>query len=115
MNPALPLAQQVANARVLIPTTGLVNAEVIAAAPHCKLIAQPAAGTANIDKDEAKRRGIPVTYAPGGVQAPGAKQWLGTASALVAVAAQIRGKLHIAWMTAAAAAAHAVRDMCSQH
>lgn len=67
MNPALPLAQQVTNARVLIPTTGHVDAQVIAAAPHCKLIAQPAAGTANIDKEEAKRRGIPVTYAPGGL------------------------------------------------
>jgi hypothetical protein len=34
----------------------------------------------------------------------------------VAVAAQIRGKLHVAWMAAAAAAAaaaHAVCDMCS--
>lgn len=65
MDPSVPLAQQVTNARVLIPTTGLVDAEVIAAAPRCKLIAQPAAGTANIDKEEAKRRGIPVTYAPG--------------------------------------------------
>lgn len=65
MDPALPLAQQVANARVLIPTTGLVDAAVIAAAPHLKLIAQPAAGTANIDLEAAKQRGIPVTYAPG--------------------------------------------------
>jgi phosphoglycerate dehydrogenase-like enzyme len=65
INPTLPLARQVTNARVLIPTTGHVDAHVIAAAPHCKLIAQPAAGTANIDKEEAKRRGIPVTYAPG--------------------------------------------------
>lgn len=65
MDPALPLADQVTNARVLVPTTGHVDAAVIRAAPHLKLIAQPAAGTANIDKEEAKRLGIPVTFAPG--------------------------------------------------
>lgn len=69
MDPSLPLTQQVANAHVLIPTTGLVDAAVIAAAPHLKLIAQPAAGTANIDLEAAKQRGIPVTYAPGGLGA----------------------------------------------
>lgn len=65
VSPSMCVCLQVGNARVLIPTTGIVDAEVLTAAPHCKLIAQPAAGTANIDKEAAQRRGIPVTYAPG--------------------------------------------------
>ncbi len=57
---------QVARARVLIPTTGLVTAEDIAAAPHLRLITQPAAGYNNIAVHAAKERGIPVCTAPGG-------------------------------------------------
>lgn len=40
------VAFQVANAKVLIPTTGLVPAEVINAATDLRLIVNPAAGTA---------------------------------------------------------------------
>eukprot|EP00775_Hariotina_reticulata_P013454 gene13454-13580_t len=65
INPLQPLEDQVANAKVLIPTNGLVNAEVIAAAPKLRLIAQPAAGYANIDLQAAKQQGVPVTRAPG--------------------------------------------------
>eukprot|EP00882_Tetradesmus_deserticola_P020991 GHRQ01022685.1.p4 GENE.GHRQ01022685.1~~GHRQ01022685.1.p4 ORF type:complete len:100 (-),score=32.39 GHRQ01022685.1:1100-1399(-) len=56
---------QVANAKVLVPTTGLVDAAAIAAARDLRLIAQPAAGYANIDIEAAKQRSIPVTIAPG--------------------------------------------------
>jgi phosphoglycerate dehydrogenase-like enzyme len=56
---------QVANAKVLVPTTGVVDAAAIAAAQDLRLIAQPAAGYANIDLEAAKQRGIPVTIAPG--------------------------------------------------
>uniref|UniRef100_A0A383V9Z4 D-isomer specific 2-hydroxyacid dehydrogenase NAD-binding domain-containing protein n=1 Tax=Tetradesmus obliquus TaxID=3088 RepID=A0A383V9Z4_TETOB len=65
MDPTRPLAEQVANAKVLVPTTGLVDAAAIAAAHDLRLIAQPAAGYANIDLEAAKQRGIPVTIAPG--------------------------------------------------
>jgi hypothetical protein len=57
--PRTPLPQ------VLIPTTGRVDAAAIEAARGLRLIAQPAAGYANIDIDAAKRRGVPVTIAPG--------------------------------------------------
>jgi hypothetical protein len=65
INPQQPLQDQVAHAKVLIPTNGLVNAAVIAAAPELRLIAQPAAGYANIDLQAAKQQGVPVTRAPG--------------------------------------------------
>eukprot|EP00882_Tetradesmus_deserticola_P030003 GHRQ01033655.1.p2 GENE.GHRQ01033655.1~~GHRQ01033655.1.p2 ORF type:complete len:124 (+),score=29.05 GHRQ01033655.1:142-513(+) len=65
MDPSRPLAEQVANAKVLVPTTGLVDAAAIAAARDLRLIAQPAAGYANIDIEAAKQRSIPVTIAPG--------------------------------------------------
>lgn len=64
-DPARPLAEQVADAKVLIPTGGLVDAEVIAAVKDLKLIAQPAAGYANIDVEAAQQQGVPVTIAPG--------------------------------------------------
>ena len=40
------MAVQVANAKVLIPTTGLLPAKVINAATDLRLIVNPAAGTA---------------------------------------------------------------------
>jgi glyoxylate reductase len=64
-NLLLFVLHQVANAKVLVPTTGLVDAAAIAAARDLRLIAQPAAGYANIDLEAAKQRGIPVTIAPG--------------------------------------------------
>lgn len=65
MDPDRPLAEQVTNARVLIPTTGLVTAADIAAPKDLRLVAQPAAGYNNIDVEAAKQRGVPVTLAPG--------------------------------------------------
>ncbi|KAG2493655.1 hypothetical protein HYH03_008170 [Edaphochlamys debaryana] len=65
MDPTRPLAEQVRNARVLIPTTGLVTAADIAAPTDLRLVAQPAAGYNNIDVEAARRRGVPVTIAPG--------------------------------------------------
>ena len=60
-----PLAQQVAEAKALVPTTGLVSAEAIDAATDLKLITQPASGLDNVDMEAAHRRGIPVCNAPG--------------------------------------------------
>lgn len=65
MDTSKPLSEQVQDARVLIPTTGVVDAAAIEAAKGLRLIAQPAAGYANIDVEAAKRRGVPVTIAPG--------------------------------------------------
>lgn len=65
VDPSRPLTHQAANARVIIPTTGTVCADLIAAAPRLRLIAQPAAGYNNIDVAAARARGIPVTIAPG--------------------------------------------------
>lgn len=50
---------------MFIPTTGPVDAAAIDAARDLQLIAQPAAGYSNIDVEAAKRRGVPVTVAPG--------------------------------------------------
>jgi phosphoglycerate dehydrogenase-like enzyme len=65
MDPHRPLADQVKECQVLIPTTGSVGEDVIRAAPLCKLIAQPASGHENICMATAKELGIPVTIAPG--------------------------------------------------
>ncbi|KAK9824779.1 hypothetical protein WJX74_008110 [Apatococcus lobatus] len=59
------LQDQVADTEVIIPTTGPLPAEVVAAAPKLKLILQPAAGYSNIPLEAAKARGIPVCNAPG--------------------------------------------------
>lgn len=65
IDPSRPLHAQVSAARVLIPTTGIVDAAAIAAPSDLRLIAQPAAGYANIDVEAARARGVPVTIAPG--------------------------------------------------
>lgn len=65
MDPSKPLHAQVANAKVLIPTTGSVDANVIDSVLDLRLIAQPAAGYNNIDIAAAAQRGVPVTIAPG--------------------------------------------------
>jgi hypothetical protein len=72
---AAAVCLQVANAKVLVPTTGLVDAAAIAAAHDLRLVAQPAAGYANIDLDAAKQRGIPVTIAPGEGETAGSSTW----------------------------------------
>jgi phosphoglycerate dehydrogenase-like enzyme len=65
LDPTRPLVDQVADADVLIPTTGQVTREVIEAAVRCRLITQPASGTGNICIEAATERGIPVCNAPG--------------------------------------------------
>jgi phosphoglycerate dehydrogenase-like enzyme len=60
-----PLALEVGEAEVLLPSNGHVDDEVLAAAPKLRLIQQPAVGTEPIDIAAARRRGIPVCNAPG--------------------------------------------------
>ncbi len=87
MDPTRPLAEQVTNARVLIPTTGLVTAADIAAAKDLRLVAQPAAGYNNIDVEAAKQRGVPVTLAPGTSCHGGSQRVYGRRDAAVLVVA----------------------------
>jgi phosphoglycerate dehydrogenase-like enzyme len=61
----VPLDQAVAEADVILPSNGRVDAAVIAAATRLRLIQQPAAGTEGIDREAARARGIPVCNAPG--------------------------------------------------
>ena len=56
---------QVADADVLIPTTGLVDAQAIRSAKKLKLIVQPASGYSNISIETASELGIPVCHSPG--------------------------------------------------
>lgn len=65
MDPSQPLHMQVADAKVLIPTTGRVSAQDINAVKDLRLITNPAAGYNNIDIEAAKVRGVPVCTAPG--------------------------------------------------
>ncbi len=59
-----PLAAEVAEVDVLLPSNAPITAEVIAAATSLRLIQQPAAGTEGIDRAAAAARGIPVCNAP---------------------------------------------------
>jgi hypothetical protein len=65
VDPSCPVHEQVTRAKVLVPTTGTVDAAAIAAPSDLRLIAQPAAGFANIDLAAARKRNVPVTIAPG--------------------------------------------------
>ncbi len=62
---ARPLAEVVGDVDVLLPSNAHIDAQVIAAASHLRLIQQPAAGTEGIDRAAAAARGIPVCNAPG--------------------------------------------------
>jgi phosphoglycerate dehydrogenase-like enzyme len=64
-DPGRPLAPQVAEADVLLPSNGRIDASVIAAARGLRLIQQPAAGIDGVDFAAAQARGIPVCNAPG--------------------------------------------------
>jgi phosphoglycerate dehydrogenase-like enzyme len=61
----VPLVSAVRDVDVLLPSNAAITAEVIANAPHLRLIQQSAAGTEGIDRDAARARGIPVCNAPG--------------------------------------------------
>ncbi|BDA49244.1 D-3-phosphoglycerate dehydrogenase [Coccomyxa sp. Obi] len=65
VNASQPLHEQVSNADVFIPTTGLVDERAVRSAPKLKLIVQPAAGHNNIAVETAASLGIPVCTAPG--------------------------------------------------
>lgn len=69
-DPPVPSAEEmrsmVAGADILYTLPGArVDAAVLDAAPRLRMIATLATGYDSIDVDEARRRGIPVTYAPG--------------------------------------------------
>ncbi|MEQ9499309.1 MAG: NAD(P)-dependent oxidoreductase [Deltaproteobacteria bacterium] len=63
--PSRSVRDAIANADVVLPSNGAVDAEAIAHASHLRLIQQPAAGYDGIDLDAARARGIPVCNAPG--------------------------------------------------
>jgi phosphoglycerate dehydrogenase-like enzyme len=60
-----PLADEVGDVEVILPSNGRVDAQVIAAATKLRLIQQPAIGTEPIDLEAARARGIPVCNSPG--------------------------------------------------
>jgi len=60
-----PLVDAIADADVVLPSNGRLDADAIAAAGRVRLIQQPAAGTDAIDVAAARARGIPVCNAPG--------------------------------------------------
>ncbi|MCE9573994.1 MAG: hypothetical protein K8W52_12665 [Deltaproteobacteria bacterium] len=62
---AVPLAQAIADADVVLPSNAHLGADAIAAAARLRLIHQPAAGYEGIDLDAARARDIPVCNTPG--------------------------------------------------
>ena len=64
VDPARPIAAQVGGMRVLLPSNGRIDREVIDAADALQLIQQPAVGIDGIDVEYACQRGIAVCNAP---------------------------------------------------
>ena len=60
-----PLASNVADVDVLLPSNAAITPEVVSSATRLRLIQQPAAGTDLIDRTVAAARGIPICNAPG--------------------------------------------------
>jgi phosphoglycerate dehydrogenase-like enzyme len=60
-----PLADEIADADVLLPSNQRLDAAALAAPPGLVLVQQPAAGYEGIDLDAARARGVPVCNAPG--------------------------------------------------
>ncbi len=60
-----PLAEEVGDVDVILPSNSKIDDEVLAAAPRLRLIQQPAVGTEPIDVAAARRRGVPVCNSPG--------------------------------------------------
>jgi phosphoglycerate dehydrogenase-like enzyme len=60
-----PVAEDLADADVILPSNCPIDAATIRALPDLQLIQQPAAGYEGIDLAAAKDRGIPVCNAPG--------------------------------------------------
>ena len=65
MDPARPLVDQLATAAALIPSMTRIDATLMDAAPHLKLIVQFGAGLEGVDLAAAQQRGIAVRNAPG--------------------------------------------------
>src|SRR5207237_1245391 len=61
----IPLAEDLADAHVILPSNGRVDALAINASRDLVLIQQPAAGFDGVDLTAARGRGIPVCNAPG--------------------------------------------------
>ena len=64
-DPGVDLSEQVADAEVLLPSNGRIDAALLERAPKLRLIQQPAAGYEGVDLDAARARDIPVCNAPG--------------------------------------------------
>ncbi len=62
---ARPLADQLGEVEVLLPSNSLVGETELAAAPRLRLVQQPAAGFEGIDLVAARARSLPVCNAPG--------------------------------------------------
>mmetsp|Transcript_10174 Transcript_10174/g.26237 ORF Transcript_10174/g.26237 Transcript_10174/m.26237 type:complete len:317 (-) Transcript_10174:145-1095(-) len=65
VNPAMPLAEQVAGAHVLIPTAARISPDVLDRATHLRLICQAGTGHDTIDVEACRARNIPVCNCPG--------------------------------------------------
>jgi len=82
-------AQSLARAEVLLVRGMRVDAEMIEAAEHLRVIARTGAGVDGVDVDAATARGIPVLFAPGAGTVPVAEG----AFALILAAAKRLGEL----------------------
>ncbi len=60
-----PIAEEVADAHVILPSNGRIDGASIRGAQNLRLIQQPAVGVEVVDLDAAKACGVPVCNAPG--------------------------------------------------
>lgn len=60
-----PMAEEVADAHVILPSNGRIDAASIRGARNLRLIQQPAVGVEVVDLETAKACGVPVCNAPG--------------------------------------------------
>lgn len=63
--PGEAVRDAIRDADVILPSNGRVTAAELEAAPHLRLVQQPAAGYDGIDLDAARARGVPVCNTPG--------------------------------------------------
>jgi len=64
-DPDRPMAEEVADAHVILPSNGRIDAAAIRGATNLRLIQQPAVGVDMVDLEAARARGVPVCNAPG--------------------------------------------------
>ena len=60
-----PLASNVGDVDILLPSNAAITPEVVSSAPRLRLIQQPSAGTDHIDRTVPEARGIPICNTPG--------------------------------------------------